>query len=445
MIGAELLVEDLKAFLCYIFYMHLRRLDINGFKSFGERISLEFVPGVTCIVGPNGSGKSNVVDAIRWALGEQGYKGIRLEKSDDVIFLGSRGKGKMSRASVEMVLTDIPEEKSLGYEELTVSRHVYRDGEGEYFMNRAQVRLKDTLEILAQLHISTKNYSIVTQGMSDQLLRFTPQELRATLEDASGVKDWQLKKRDSERKLARSGEHAGQVQALLAELKPYLANLRGQMRRWEKREEYEKKIQELKEIKVYAVLRDLVGRKKMMNDQRARLRALIDRLEEQKRALSADIGETEKRILAYGTVTPNAPQGDTALEKLYERRMQLERELIRVESQLASFASARAQHAPDMGHIRVGVSRIRILLEALEHESSPDALKKGIRQALEAAESVEKSFDAPENSVPKEISDAQQKLKNTIGELEREMDESKRQNRQARTQEQQAKEELFQK
>ena len=442
-----MLVEDFIYFFCYTFNMHLRRIDINGFKSFGERTVLEFAPGVTCIVGPNGSGKSNVVDAIRWVLGEQGYKGIRLEKSDDVIFLGSKGKGKMSRASVEMMLADIPAEKSLGYEELIVSRHVYRDGEGEYFMNRAHVRLKDTLEILAQLHVSTKNYSIVTQGMSDQLLRFTPQELRSTLEDASGVKEWQLKKRDAQRKLVRSGEHTGQVQALLAELKPYLANLRGQMRRWEKRAEYEKKVQELKELKIYVSVRDLMSRKKASQAQRERLRMLIERLETQKKTLSIEVAEMEKRVTAHGVqASGDSAQTDTtALEKLYQRRMQLEREFIRVESQLASFTSARPQSTPDVSRVRGGISRIRVLLEALTQEVSPDVLYAGIRQALEAVGALEKSFDAPTNSVPKEIINAQQKLKDAIRELERDMDEVKRQDRQARTQEQQVKEELFQK
>ena len=442
-----MLVEDFIYFFCYTFNMHLRRIDINGFKSFGERTVLEFAPGVTCIVGPNGSGKSNVVDAIRWVLGEQGYKGIRLEKSDDVIFLGSKGKGKMSRASVEMMLADIPAEKSLGYEELIVSRHVYRDGEGEYFMNRAHVRLKDTLEILAQLHVSTNNYSIVTQGMSDQLLRFTPQELRSTLEDASGVKEWQLKKRDAQRKLVRSGEHTGQVQALLAELKPYLANLRGQMRRWEKRAEYEKKVQELKELKIYVSVRDLMSRKKASQAQRERLRMLIERLETQKKTLSIEVAEMEKRVTAHGVqASGDSAQTDTtALEKLYQRRMQLEREFIRVESQLASFTSARPQSTPDVSRVRGGISRIRVLLEALTQEVSPDVLYAGIRQALEAVGALEKSFDAPTNSVPKEIINAQQKLKDAIRELERDMDEVKRQDRQARTQEQQVKEELFQK
>ena len=442
-----MLVEDFIYFFCYTFNMHLRRIDINGFKSFGERTVLEFAPGVTCIVGPNGSGKSNVVDAIRWVLGEQGYKGIRLEKSDDVIFLGSKGKGKMSRASVEMMLADIPAEKSLGYEELIVSRHVYRDGEGEYFMNRAHVRLKDTLEILAQLHVSTKNYSIVTQGMSDQLLRFTPQELRSTLEDASGVKEWQLKKRDAQRKLVRSGEHTGQVQALLAELKPYLANLRGQMRRWEKRAEYEKKVQELKELKIYVSVRDLMSRKKASQAQRERLRMLIERLETQKKTLSIEVAEMEKRVTAHGVqASGDSAQTDTtALEKLYERRMQLERELIRVESQLASFAAARPRSSPDVSQVRGGISRIRVLLEAITQGVSPDVLYAGIRQALEAVSALEKLFDTPTNSVPKEITDAQQKLKDAIRELERDMDEVKRQDRQARTQEQQVKEELFQK
>ena len=288
--------------------MHLTRLDINGFKSFGERIVLEFAPGVTAIVGPNGSGKSNVVDAIRWALGEQGYKGIRLEKSDDVIFLGSKGKGKMSRASAEMLLESIPPDRGVPYETLAIARHVYRDGEGEYFMNKAQVRLKDIQEMLARLHVSTKNYSIVTQGMSDQLLRFTPQELRSTVEDASGVKEWQLKKRDAERKLEKSGEHALQVQALLLELKPYLNNLRNQMKRWERRDEYAQRVQELKELKVFMLAKAFQKQKSTVDQRKSVSQSTIRRLEEEKKKLAGEVKEAEDRMQSQRSSLPEARQ-----------------------------------------------------------------------------------------------------------------------------------------
>ncbi|MDP3962978.1 MAG: AAA family ATPase [bacterium] len=430
--------------------MHLSRLDINGFKSFGERTVLEFAPGVTGIVGPNGSGKSNVVDAIRWSLGEQGYKGIRLEKSDDVIFLGSAhstgsgqgGKGKMSRASVEMVFNDIPPDKGVAYEQLIVARNVYRDGEGEYFMNKAQVRLKDVLETLARLSVSTKNYSIVTQGMSDQLLRFTPQELRSTVEDASGVKEWQMKKRDAERKLERSAEHAMQVQALLAELRPYLNSLRNQMKRWERRDEYMRRVQELKEQKIYVRAKDLVARKASYDARRNVLQETLRTRQREKELLIVEINEAEA---ALGKEGKKEHVGhDEALQALYERRMGLERELIKIESQLAAFRAER-KGAPDARHLQVKISELRAMLEAAFAEPDVDRLKEGVGRTLEAARNIEKLFAVSPADVPLEIRTRQTELKEAIGAVEKELDGLKRQGRDAYAKEAALKETLFHK
>lgn len=422
--------------------MYLSRIEINGFKSFGEKVVLEFSPGVTGIVGPNGSGKSNVVDAIRWALGEQGYKGIRLEKSDDVIFLGSGGKGKMSRASVEMVLSDIPPDREVPYRELTIARHVYRDGEGEYFMNKAQVRLKDIHETLARLHVSTKNYSIVTQGMSDQLLRFSPQELRATVEDASGVKEWQLKKRDAERKLAKSGEHALQVQALLAELRPYLNNLRTQMKRWERRDEFVKRLQELKELKVYARVKGLGERKRTIHARREELQRAITRLEGEKKALDAEIKEAEK---GFATVNPDAHRAQEGkVQALYEQRMGLERELIKIESQLAGYAVARTAKNPDAASVLARVGSARKTLEALAPDAPADVLRGAVASALRELKALEGLFgNVGPAEAPQEIRDAQAHVRAAIQGIERELDEAKKENREAFAREQQLKEALF--
>ncbi|MDO8557956.1 MAG: AAA family ATPase [bacterium] len=422
--------------------MHLARLEINGFKSFGEKVVLEFAPGVTSIVGPNGSGKSNVVDAIRWALGEQGYKGIRLEKSDDVIFLGSKSKGKMSRASVEMLFKDVQQDRGIPYEELIVARQVYRDGEGEYFLNKAQVRLKDINEMLARAHVSTKNYSIVTQGMSDQLLRFSPQELRNTVEDASGVKEWQLKKRDAERKLTRSGEHALQVQALLAELKPYLNNLRSQMKRWEKRDEYARRLQELKELKVYVRLKSLQERRIVLDKERAALQEAIRRMEEEKQNMTSQIIAAEKEFGSKSS--QKEPLQDTKLQELYEKRMQLERELIKIESQLSGYAVSR-KGAPDLTAIFRKISEIRSFLEELSSQTSFEMLKDGVLEAAESLQAMESLFSAGSSEIPKEMHDAQEKTKEAIGKIERELDEVKLRSREAHVQEQQLKETLFQK
>src|SRR3989338_11456083 len=144
--------------------MLLKRLEISGFKSFAKAVSLEFPTRITAIVGPNGSGKSNIADAIRWVLGEQSLKQLRGKKSEDVIFSGSEGKGKLSLASVSMVLDNNDGRAPIEYEELVIARRLYRDGESEYVINGNPVRLLDLQLLLAQAQFGHGSYGVIGQG-----------------------------------------------------------------------------------------------------------------------------------------------------------------------------------------------------------------------------------------------------------------------------------------
>ncbi len=218
--------------------MYLKRLEINGFKSFANKTVLDFLPecdisngkrcGITAIVGPNGSGKSNVADAIRWAIGEQSSKNLRGKKSEDVIFSGSGKKARLGSAAVTLYFDNSDKRIPIEYSDVSIARKVYRNGEGEYFINGNHVRLLDVVDLLARAGVGRESYCVITQGMSDAVLQATPLERRSIFEDAAGVKPYQIEKDRARRKLESTRENITRVETLLVEIEPHLKHLRRQ-------------------------------------------------------------------------------------------------------------------------------------------------------------------------------------------------------------------------
>lgn len=226
--------------------MYVKKLEINGFKSFANSTTLDFPQpkkngqySTTAVVGPNGSGKSNVVDAIRWVLGEQSMKHLRGKKSEDVIFAGSEGKGKMGLASVTMILDNSDGRVSLDYDELIISRKLYRSGESEYLLNNNPVRLIDLQILLAQAQFGQGSYSVISQGTIDRLLLQTPAERKGFFDEAVGIKEFQIKRHHALLKLNKTSENIAQAETMLHEIEPHLKTLKRQVGKLEKRQEVE--------------------------------------------------------------------------------------------------------------------------------------------------------------------------------------------------------------
>jgi chromosome segregation protein len=211
--------------------VYLKRLALHGFKSFANRTTLEFSPGITAIVGPNGSGKSNVADAIRWVLGEQSMRQLRGKRSDDVIFAGGAGRNEMQMAEVGLVLDNSAGWLPSEYAEVTVSRRSFRSGETEYLMNGQRGRLKDVLLLLAQARIGHDSYTVIGQGLVDQALSARAEERRALFEDAAGIRQFQAQRADAEQKLALTQSNLARLQDILGEIEPRLGPLAEQARR----------------------------------------------------------------------------------------------------------------------------------------------------------------------------------------------------------------------
>ncbi len=184
--------------------MYLRRLEILGFKSFAQKTELNFPLGVAAIVGPNGCGKSNVLDAIRWCLGEQSAKALRGGEMADVIFNGADTRQPVGMAEVTMTFTDCEEQLGTAYHEVSITRRVYRDGKGEYLLNKTLCRLRDIQELFMDTGIGRSAYSIMEQGKIDLILSSRPEDRRAVFEEAAGITKYKSQRRDATRKLEQT-------------------------------------------------------------------------------------------------------------------------------------------------------------------------------------------------------------------------------------------------
>ena len=199
--------------------MYLRRLEILGFKSFAQKTELSFPLGVAAVVGPNGCGKSNVLDAIRWCLGEQSAKALRGGEMADVIFNGADTRQPVGMAEVTLTFTDCEEQLGTAYHEVSITRRVYRDGKGEYLLNKTGCRLRDIQELFMDTGIGRSAYSIMEQGKIDLILSSRPEDRRAVFEEAAGITKYKSQRRDATRRLEQTEGNLTRLTDVLAEVK----------------------------------------------------------------------------------------------------------------------------------------------------------------------------------------------------------------------------------
>ena len=208
--------------------MYLKRLDIQGFKSFANKTVLEFGPGVTCVVGPNGTGKTNVADSLRWVLGEHASRQIRARKTEDVIFAGSDKRAPLGVAEVSIALDNSGHWLPVDFDEVVVSRRAYRNGENEYLINHARVRLRDVVELFQRAQVGQNSYAFMGQGMVEQALSLRPEDRRALVEEAADVRVYRIKLEDARNKLKATRENVERVRLLIREIEPRINQLERQ-------------------------------------------------------------------------------------------------------------------------------------------------------------------------------------------------------------------------
>ncbi len=233
--------------------MYLKRLDLQGFKSFPEKVKLEFNPGVTAVVGPNGSGKSNVSDAVRWVLGEQRARSLRGDKMEDIIFAGTENRKPLGFAEVSILIDNQDGKLPLAYSEVQVTRRVFRSGESEYRINGTACRLKDIQELFMDTGVGREGYSIIGQGRIDEILSAKGEERRRIFEEAAGIVKYKTRKNEAVNKLEKEQQNLLRVDDIISELEVQVEPLAKQS---EKAREYLRLKEQLKQAETTAFCRD---------------------------------------------------------------------------------------------------------------------------------------------------------------------------------------------
>ncbi len=234
--------------------MFLKRIDILGFKSFADKTGVEFSPGITAVVGPNGSGKSNIADAIRWVLGEQSAKTLRGSKMEDVIFAGSATRRSINFCEVSLTLDNKDRHLPVVFDEVTVTRRVYRSGDSEYLINNGPCRLKDIHELFMDSGLGRESYSIIGQGRIEEMLSTRPEDRRGPFEDAAGIVKFKFRRKEAERKLDETNANLLRVGDILAELNEQAGPLEIEANR---AKSYQQLANRLKELDIGLLVSDI--------------------------------------------------------------------------------------------------------------------------------------------------------------------------------------------
>lgn len=309
----------------------LKRLEIAGFKSFAKKTVLDFSSATTAIVGPNGSGKSNVAEAFRFALGEQSMKSMRGKRSEDLIWSGSNMSPRANRAGVTIVFDNSKRIfPKFEYDEVSIERAVFRDGSSEYAINGSKVRLRDVQELLAAANIGETGHHIISQGEADRILSSQPRERRAMLEDALGLKIFEFKKQEAERKLEKTEDNVREVEALRREIAPHIRFLQKQVEKLERAEELAEELRAL--CRTYFAVEEAY-----LSGEKIRIDQTLVTLRERLATLSAELAAFEERATtdSEGLRKSEAVrQAERALDGLTSERAQLSRDIGRIEGAL---------------------------------------------------------------------------------------------------------------
>ena len=296
--------------------MYLKTLEIQGFKSFAEKINLSFHSGLTAVVGPNGSGKSNIADAVRWVLGEQSVKTLRGGKMEDVIFAGTQQRKALGFAAVSITFDNSDGALPIGFTEVTVTRRIYRSGESEYLLNKTICRLKDIHELFMNTGIGREGYSIIGQGRIDEILSNRSEERRSVFEEAAGITKYKVRKREAERKLEATRQNLERIQDIISELEAQLEPLGRQA---ETARAYLTLSGELKGIEVAFFLETVEKTRERMAEIRMHQAEIRERMEAENKQL-------EQIRIMNGHRTER-------LEKLREARSSADGDVRRIESE----------------------------------------------------------------------------------------------------------------
>ncbi|MCX6763444.1 MAG: AAA family ATPase [Candidatus Moranbacteria bacterium] len=369
--------------------MFLKRLEISGFKSFAAKSALDFSfskngkKGITAIVGPNGSGKSNIADAARWAMGEQSMKNLRGKKSEDIIFAGSGKKARLGSAHATLYFDNSDKRIPIEFEEVAIARKIFRSGESEYQINGSRVRLQDVVDLLAKAGIGRESYCVINQGMADAVLSASPLERRTVIEDAAGVKHYQIKKERSIRKLELTKENLEKVESIIEEIKPHLRTLKRQADKVSQSEEVYRDLKN-KQTKLFTFLwHNLRSEKEKLNAEKEEAGRKMMHIQRETDRLTDEISREAKGASADDKLSHLEKDQREQREKLH----QWERELVVTEGRLQiekeRAESARIIKSAEAGNTQVDIKYVQERIDEIFRE------QERLMQKIQQAEKIE--------------------------------------------------------
>lgn len=366
--------------------MYLKSIKAVGFKSFADKIELDIKDGITCIVGPNGSGKSNILDAVKWVLGEQSVKTLRGTGSmSDVIFNGSKSRSPMSRASVALTIDNSNHYLKSEFNEIEVKRVVYRTGENEYYLNNAKVRLKDITNLFIDSGASRDAYNIISQGTVEDIVNSKPEARRVIIEEAAGVLKYKKHKEESLRKLEKTKDNLNTINLLINELETSLEPLRIQSIKAKKFNEYK---DNLKNLEIALIVNDIKKINLEYNKLKARNEELKSLIEELTAKINKDTATLEVSKLSNLEV-------ESTLNKLNQNLVELERQI----------ADTNAKKT--------------MILERKKLNSNNDATLNNVLNLKEEILSIGKNINSLEDEI-KALNSKKDELKTTLDSIDNE-------------------------
>ena len=394
--------------------MYLKKLELYGFKSFAGKTEFVFEPGVTAIVGPNGCGKSNLSDSIKWVLGEQSAKSLRGLEMKDVIFNGTTVKEPVNFAEVTLTLSNHSKALPIDYDEVTISRRLFRSGESEYLLNKNTVRLKDISELLMGTGIGVDNYFLMEQGKIDLILSSKPEERRAIFEEASGITKYKSKKREALNKLDATETNLLRLNDIISEAQRQINSIERQAA---KARRYKKHFERLKELELCVCRIEYDDIEK----QRAKINEEAVALKERQAALSSDIASLLSEIKSVrqelegvdnliSEIKDNAVSVDNALFRARER-IQLDNERVtELNASIVELAGHIKQSIEKIGGIKTQVAQLEKEKESFSDEKSTK--ENALKEKQDLLISLEKSIEEAQVKIASAKSQVLEKTNN---------------------------------